>query len=185
MNPEKRSFDPRDPQYKKYDDLPSEGQPFFVPSADGQGFVSKSAREYEGSMEAKALQKNIRRRFLEKIFGEKTTSMDMAMIEAQLTNAITDISIEQDRAMCTLDIDEHHIILEGTVHAQKVSSGDRRTKTVYVFVVDAGTIDGETIDEEQFADYSNYVGPSIINGLHMMAMKKKIADTNDEHRKDV
>lgn len=185
MNTEKRSFDPRNPQYKKYEDLPSEVQPFFVPSADGQGFVSKSAREYEGSMEARALQKNIDRTFFEKLFGENVTGMDMAMIEAQLTNAITDISIDQDRAMCTLDVDDQHIIIEGTIHAQVVPSEDRRTKTVYMFVVDAGTINGEMIDKEQFADYSNYVGPSIIDKLHMIAVKKKIDDTVVDRPKNV
>lgn len=136
-------------------------------------------------MDANALQQNIGRSFFEKIFGKKRTGMDMAMIEAQLTNAITDLSIDQDRATCILDVDDHHIVLEGTVHAQKVSSADRRTRVVYTFIVDAGTIDEEMISKDQYDDYSRYIGPSIINKLHMIAMKKKIADTNDDHTKNM
>lgn len=175
---EKPQFDPRDKKYRTIDDIPEEYRRFFVAAADERGFVLKSACEYTGECDAQANQYNMELSFWEKLLGKSVSGQDVMMMEARITNAITDISIDHDRVTCVIDIDEHHLVLTGIIRGSRSNSVEGKQKIQYHFVMQEGAIDGAVINADQFEEYALHAGPSIINKLHMIEIKRRLQNAS-------
>jgi hypothetical protein len=174
MSPEKPQFDPYDKKYHSIEDIPEEYRSFFVSTADGQGFVTKNARKYEGACEAQAICHNADRNFWKKLIDKDLSGRDVMMTEAQITHAIKNITIDHDRVTCAIDLNGHHVMLAGIIQGAREISDDGKMKIMYKFVMKSGALDGETIPEDQFAEVGSFAESAIINKLQIIAAKKRI-----------
>lgn len=101
-------FNPSNPEYKKIEDLPPEGQENYVNLPEG-GFVTKSALEEEKLAESEARIKNKHRSFSDKLLGKnKVDKMDVLEDYARFLNDTFDKNLQDtEKEKMKIDAEEY------------------------------------------------------------------------------
>ncbi len=178
-------FDPREPQYQSFDDLPENQRRLFAETPDKKGFVRRDARFYEeikkyhaeNLNQERKTQKNIIEKIRHTIVPQEdhmTTNQDLMHAEALKIDCIKEVSCDADgHVICMMQDGGHTITLEGDV--QKLVTVDGHVVRPAYIKIERVVLDDVNVSIEKFGAYQQYYGEAIMDRLRMDQLRRNIA----------